>query len=627
VDADGNLFIADAHNNRIRKVTPAGIITTVAGDGTAGFGGDGGPADAAQLNYPTSIALDGMGHLFIADYFNNRIREVSLGTTLALTSISPGSGGQGKVVRVTLNGFHFDSSLSIGPIDGVTVSDLALVSSTSATATFTIAADAIAGLRNIVVTTSTGTNSSLFVVDPPPSITSLDPPVGLPGTSLLVKLAGNGFGRGLTVDAGNGVTVSNIIVTSTTSAGATFTVASNAEIGTRSVTVTTLDGISVPVEAFSVVLPFPDLAITGAPATSFGVGFTEAYDIRVTNVGLVATTEAITITDVLPPGLSFVSTSGSAWSCTAAGQTVTCSSSGPLASGATARLVLNVDVSSAAAPAVTHIVSVATAGDLIPSNNSASDATTVAAIPVPDFNISLSSNTPALNPVTSGQQSKLRLTLAVPFPHDVSGSITMGFISNVAIPVDDPAIQFASGGRQTTFSIPAYTLEARFDGNTNPGPIGFQAGTVAGTLTFSGNLQTGTVQTTIAPSASRASGLSISRQRPVIQSLETSSQNGFAVSINLYSTTREISQFSLTFNTSTAVTLSCGSVSGCSASGSTLTFDVKSMFDSWFNNSMAFGSLSTLHLPLSISGTVHGSVLIRLQNSVGISPPSTFFLP
>lgn len=628
VDANGNLFIADAHNNRIRKVTPAGIITTVAGDGTAGFGGDGGPADAAQLNYPTSVALDGAGNLFIADYYNNRVRKVFLDTTLALTGISPDSGGREKIVHVTLNGIHFDSTLSIRPIDGITVSDVTLVGSTSATATFTISASALAGLRDVVVTTSTETSSTVkFMVNPPPTVASLNPPVGIPGTSLPVILAGTGFGRGLSVDSGSGISVSNIIVTSATSAVATFTVASDAALGARSITITTLDGDSAPVMAFSVVLPFPDLAITSAHATGFGVGFTESYEIRVNNVGLIATTEAITITDVLPAGLSFVSGSGSAWSCATAGQTVTCSSPGPIGAGAASALSLNVDVSSAAVPGVTHIVSVATTGDLIPSNNSASDTTTVAPIPVPNFSITFFNNISGPAPVLSGQQSKLRLTLATPFPHDVSGSLAMGFTSNVAIPVDDPAVQFASGGRQTTFLIPANTTEARFGGNTSAGPIGFQAGTVAGTLSFSGTLQSGTLQTTIAPSASLASGLTIAKQRPVIQSLGTSTQNGFVVSINLFSTTREVSQFSLTFNTSSPVTLSCGSVSGCSASGSTLTFDVKSMFDAWFSNSTAFGSLSTLHLPLSISGTVHGSVLVRLQNSMGISLPSSFTLP
>ena len=64
VDAAGNLFIADTSNYRIRKVTPAGIISTVAGNGTLGFSGDGGPATAAQLNYPYNVAVDTAGNIF-----------------------------------------------------------------------------------------------------------------------------------------------------------------------------------------------------------------------------------------------------------------------------------------------------------------------------------------------------------------------------------------------------------------------------------------------------------------------------------------------------------------------------------------------------------------------------------
>ena len=75
-DGAGNLYIADANNHRIRKVDAAGMITTVAGDGTPGFGGDGGPAVAAQLRSPTGVAVDGAGNLYIADSFNHRIRKV-----------------------------------------------------------------------------------------------------------------------------------------------------------------------------------------------------------------------------------------------------------------------------------------------------------------------------------------------------------------------------------------------------------------------------------------------------------------------------------------------------------------------------------------------------------------------
>ena len=67
VDASGNLFIADTDNQRIRKVGTNGIITTVAGNGTAGYSGDGGPATNAELNYPYGVAVDATGNLFIAD--------------------------------------------------------------------------------------------------------------------------------------------------------------------------------------------------------------------------------------------------------------------------------------------------------------------------------------------------------------------------------------------------------------------------------------------------------------------------------------------------------------------------------------------------------------------------------
>jgi sugar lactone lactonase YvrE len=78
VDSAGNLYIADTDNNRIRKVS-GGVITTVAGNGTEGFSGDKGPATAAQLGWPYSVAVDAAGNLYIADTYNNHIRKVSNG--------------------------------------------------------------------------------------------------------------------------------------------------------------------------------------------------------------------------------------------------------------------------------------------------------------------------------------------------------------------------------------------------------------------------------------------------------------------------------------------------------------------------------------------------------------------
>ena len=77
MDGSGNLYIADYGNNRIRKVDSSGIITTVAGNGTAGYSGDGGAAASAKLSSPTGVAVDGSGNLYIADYGNDVIRKVS----------------------------------------------------------------------------------------------------------------------------------------------------------------------------------------------------------------------------------------------------------------------------------------------------------------------------------------------------------------------------------------------------------------------------------------------------------------------------------------------------------------------------------------------------------------------
>ena len=90
MDVSGNLFIADHDNNRVRKVSTSGIITTVAGNGTSGYLGDGGAATNANLS-PTGVAVDASGNLFIADQDNSRVRKVS--TNGIITTIAGGGGG------------------------------------------------------------------------------------------------------------------------------------------------------------------------------------------------------------------------------------------------------------------------------------------------------------------------------------------------------------------------------------------------------------------------------------------------------------------------------------------------------------------------------------------------------
>jgi Cep192 domain 4/NHL repeat len=92
VDGAGNLYIADTSNQRIRKVDLGGIITTVAGNGTYGFSGDGGPATSAELSSPFGVAVDSAGNLFIADLSNQRIRKVDISGNISTVA---GNGTQG----------------------------------------------------------------------------------------------------------------------------------------------------------------------------------------------------------------------------------------------------------------------------------------------------------------------------------------------------------------------------------------------------------------------------------------------------------------------------------------------------------------------------------------------------
>ena len=91
VDSAGNVYIADTDNNRIRKVSPNGVITTFAGNGTAGYSGDGGPAIDAEFDSPTGVAVDSLGNVYVADLYNNCIRAIQNGTIF--TVVGDGTAG------------------------------------------------------------------------------------------------------------------------------------------------------------------------------------------------------------------------------------------------------------------------------------------------------------------------------------------------------------------------------------------------------------------------------------------------------------------------------------------------------------------------------------------------------
>jgi uncharacterized protein (TIGR03437 family) len=106
LDAHGNLYIADENDNRIRRVDPAGIITTYAGTGIPGYSGDRGPAATAQLNFPTGIALDAKGNMYVADQGNSVVRRIAVdGTinTVAGNGISKFAGDNGPATTAQID--------------------------------------------------------------------------------------------------------------------------------------------------------------------------------------------------------------------------------------------------------------------------------------------------------------------------------------------------------------------------------------------------------------------------------------------------------------------------------------------------------------------------------------------
>ena len=101
LDNAGNLYIADALNNVVRKVDPAGIITTVAGNGAFGYTGDSGPATSATLSYPQGVAVDVAGNLYIADNGNYVVRKVNTAGTISTFAGNGANGYSGDLGPAT----------------------------------------------------------------------------------------------------------------------------------------------------------------------------------------------------------------------------------------------------------------------------------------------------------------------------------------------------------------------------------------------------------------------------------------------------------------------------------------------------------------------------------------------
>jgi len=315
-DSIGNLYIADQGNGRVRKVTPAGIITTVAGTGTSGYSGDGGTATSAQLRSPSGLAFDSAGNLLIADEPCNCIRKVTpagIISTIAGDGTYGYSGDGGPATSARLNGpggIAFDSSGNLYVADSKNNR-----------------------LRKVtpagIITTFAGNGLQAYAGNGVPAATA---PLGAPSS-----LAFDALGNLYIADS------SNFRVEKVTPSGILYTVAGNGIAGNSgdfgpaaaaqlnlptglaldsagNLYVATADYLRPDANGIRLLVPQdtrPVLATAVAHAANFREGDSrQDYSIIVTNAEPAGpTTGTVTVTDVVPGGLSLLTMTGSGWTC------------------------------------------------------------------------------------------------------------------------------------------------------------------------------------------------------------------------------------------------------------------------------------------------------------------------
>lgn len=201
LDNQGNIFVADQGNNRIRRIGTNGIITTIAGNGIGAYSGDGGPATNASLYAPQAVALDRFGNLFIADTGNSVIREMNINgviTTVAGNGTAAFVGDGGPATNASLNN---PLDLVVDSTGDLFIADEANNRVRQVGANGIIATVAGNGGTGLTQIGSPATNTSIYS----PTSLALEPSgnllIGTDGYSQVLSVGGNGV---ITLVAGNG---------------------------------------------------------------------------------------------------------------------------------------------------------------------------------------------------------------------------------------------------------------------------------------------------------------------------------------------------------------------------------------------------------------------------------------
>ncbi len=364
-DSAGNLYVSDSNNNRVRKISASGIITTVAGNGTGGYSGDGGLATNSQLNFPRSLALDTGGNLFIADSGNYVVRKVTPngiittvagnGTLVAGTASGPataasivpwgltsdGAGGlyvtdnrHGRVMQLT-SSVHPALSLSVNHTESFAVGQ---------TAAFTI------GATNIAPTT--GSTAAMPSQLRAAAIKSADSTASGPiAVTAQLSTGGPPFslsGDGWSCSAGT-CTRSDSLPAGSSYPPITATVVLSPDAPYQLTLQSSVSGGGAPTSGAqdTADVDGPLLKVASSDPGNFYAGQIQAaYSVTVFNAGAIATTGAVTLTETLPSGFTLVSMTGTGWLC----RGTTCTRSDSLEGGGSyppITVTVNIDANAA----------------------------------------------------------------------------------------------------------------------------------------------------------------------------------------------------------------------------------------------------------------------------------------
>ena len=353
VDTNGNLYLADASNNRVRKIATNGIITTVAGGGCCSLG-DGGPATSGELSNPTSVAVDVSGNIYIADTSHERVRLVSTSgtiTTLAGTGSSGYSGDGGPATSAQLNN---PCGVAVEPSGGLYIADnnnqrirfvagpgtIATVAGTGAAGFSGDGGPASSAQLNYPLGVAVAASGGLYIAD-----TNNQRIRFVAGSGIIATVAGTGA-AGFSGDDGPALSaqLNNPQGVAVDSSGNLLI----ADWNNNAVRLLAPAGAQ------------PLLTITGEHAGNFTTGQAATYVVTVGNaVSTGPTSGMVTVTEWPPSSFTQVSMSGAGWSC----NDTTCTRSDTLPSGASyPPITVTANVSAAAPSQVTNLVSVSGGG-------------------------------------------------------------------------------------------------------------------------------------------------------------------------------------------------------------------------------------------------------------------------